>query len=570
MRIILRRRIRIPDDHQAVYRQQVFKLARLRIGGAANQHIHIEHPEVAAKHAVLSLERGCLRVRALGANRVNVNGKPIRTVILQVSDVMTFGSSRLTFEQRLADGVIVLRLNDPQALSTARAKSSAERSLKGAGLSARSYSWYLVLALLTLGFLAPLASALVSSIRPVVREAALLPSDVVWQPGALHAGHQALGHDCNACHKAAFKRVTDEACATCHHSVHQHVQNASLQQSAFGGSHCIDCHLEHDAQKELVNRDTAQCTSCHADLRATVPRTRIKNVGSFSASHPEFALSLLLPAGNDAGRQTVSISGEQRESARQASNLVFSHKVHLDPKGIDSPTGRRQLQCAACHSTDASGRFMLPIRMQAHCADCHTLQFDEHDPGSKVPHGDLAAVFTALREHFSRAYLEQNLGADPLAAARRRPGSENALLSRDEQRRARTWADGQTERAARELLDKRTCVQCHQIDKLPGVAIGPESWRVAPVRLTDRWFPNARFDHAKHQTATCESCHAHIQDADDSGAIHMPGIAACRSCHGDTENQKVASTCLTCHGFHRPENALLTGNAPRSEGKGRP
>jgi hypothetical protein len=305
-------------------------------------------------------------------------------------------------------------------------------------------------------------------------------------------------------------------------------------------------------------------------LRGTAPSTRIKNVGSFSASHPEFALSLLLPAANDAGRQIVSISGEQREAARQASNLIFSHKVHLDPKGIDSPSGRRQLQCAACHSTEASGRIMLPISMQTHCAECHTLQFDEHDPGSKVPHGDLAAVFTALREHFSRAYLEQNLGRDPLAAARRRPGSENALLSRDQQRRARAWADGQTERAARELLDKRTCVQCHQIFKVPGQGVGPESWRVAPVRLTERWFPNARFDHAKHQTATCESCHAHIQDADDSSAIHMPGIAACRSCHGDNDNPKVASTCLTCHGFHRAENALLTAKAPLSDGKRRP
>ena len=205
----------------------MLKLARLRIGRAADQHIQIEHPSVAAKHAVLDLgSRSIARAPGWRANRVTVNGKPSRTVLLQVGDVMTFGTRDSPSSNASADGVIVLRLNDPQALSTARPESGAERSLKGAGLSARSYSWYLALTILTLGFLAPLATALVRTIRPVVREAALLPSDVAWQPGALHAGHQGLGHDCNACHTAPFKRVTDEACASCHRSVHQHVQNA--------------------------------------------------------------------------------------------------------------------------------------------------------------------------------------------------------------------------------------------------------------------------------------------------------------------------------------------------------
>ena len=84
----------------------------------------------------------------------------------------------------------------------------------------------------------------------------------------------------------------------------------------------------------------------------------------------------------------------------------------------------------------------------------------------------------------------------------------------------------------------------------------------APVRLTERWYPHALFDHSKHQTATCDSCHEHMADSDDSIAIHMPGIANCRGCHGDGESRKVASTCLTCHAFHRPENELFQPKAP--------
>src|SRR5438477_1880943 len=148
MRIILRRRIRsISGDHQADYRQWVLKVPRLTIGQAADQHVHIEHADVAPKHAVLYMDRGRLRVRALGTRFVSVNGRARRSTLLAVGDVMTFGASRLTVEQLRADGVIVLRHNDPQALDTTRVEAAADHSLRGAGLSARSWSWYLVLAI---------------------------------------------------------------------------------------------------------------------------------------------------------------------------------------------------------------------------------------------------------------------------------------------------------------------------------------------------------------------------------------------------------------------------------------
>jgi len=49
---------------------------------------------------------------------------------------------------------------------------------------------------------------------------------------------------------------------------------------------------------------------------------------------------------------------------------------------------------------------MMPIRMETQCSGCHSLHFDEHDPTSGVPHGDLQRMYRALREHFSRQYLE--------------------------------------------------------------------------------------------------------------------------------------------------------------------
>ncbi|MDP9013345.1 MAG: FHA domain-containing protein [Pseudomonadota bacterium] len=534
----------------------MLQVTRLTIGHAADQHIHIEHPDVAPRHAALYSLFGRLRVRALGSAPVIVNGKQHRRAWLSVGDVMTFGVARLTVEQRRPDGVVVLRLNDPHALSASRAASPRDWSLKGAGLDPRSWSWWLVLSVLGLGFLVPLAGALVVPLRPALRAAAVLPSDALWLPGPLHASHRAIGNDCNVCHTAPFERVDNRACAACHRTVQHHVAATSPDARLFAGRQCADCHLEHDAQKTLIDRNSAGCTACHADLRSLKPDTHLPNVANFSRSHPDFSLTLLAPvrSNGETAWTPATVLPAGLEAARQESNLAFSHKVHLDAEGIDSPTGRQRLSCAGCHQADAGGRFMAPIRMETHCAGCHTLQFDENDPASTVPHGDLPRMFKALREHFSRKFLEPNAGrGGPAKAARRRPGDELQILSREEQRRALAWTDTETAAAARELLEKRVCVECHKITKNALREAGPDQWRVAPVRLTQHWFPGASFSHAAHKTSECTACHQHVESAADSASIQMPRISKCRECHADDDARKVVSTCVMCHDFHRPE-----------------
>jgi len=61
---------------------------------------------------------------------VVVNGKRCRAAWLLTGDVMTFGVARLTVEQQRADGVVVLRLNDPHALNTKKAGAANDLSLK--------------------------------------------------------------------------------------------------------------------------------------------------------------------------------------------------------------------------------------------------------------------------------------------------------------------------------------------------------------------------------------------------------------------------------------------------------
>jgi hypothetical protein len=568
MRIILRRRIRPnPASNQAEYRQVLLRARRLTIGRAPDRHVQIDHAEVSSRHAILYSVLGRLRVRAIGAGTVIVNGKRCRNAWLRTGDVMTFGVARLTVEQQRAHGVVVLRLNDPYALSTKKIEAANDLSLKEAGLNPRYWSWLLVIGLLCIGFLSPFAGAVISPFRAALRAAPLVPSDTLWLPGPLHDRHRAVGDDCNVCHTKPFERVANAACAKCHRAVQHHVAARSPDALLFAGSRCTDCHLEHDAQKSLVDDSPVGCVACHAGLKSLKPDTQLLDVSDFSRTHPDFALSVLSPvkSNDELVWRPVAVPAEARDTARQESNLIFSHKVHLDSKGIDSPKGRQKLACNDCHQPDAGGRFMQPIRMEAHCSGCHTLQFDEADSSATVPHGDVQRMFKALEEHFSRAFLDPAIGrTGPSKGAPRRPGGEQKVLTQDEQRRALAWADRQSMAVARELLEKRVCVECHRITRDPLRAEGPEHWRVEPVRLTERWFPRARFSHAAHGTSACSTCHHDVESDDDSAAIEMPGVSVCRDCHGDGDRRKVASTCIMCHDFHNAGRGPFGEGRPRS------
>src|SRR5262249_45279913 len=65
--------------------------------------------------------------------------------------------------------------------------------------------------------------------------------------------------------------------------------------------------------------------------------------------------------------------------------IKFSHEQHLsrDPKALEKWVGGapgkdlldrwNTLDCSACHQTGAAGRYMLPVRYEAHCKGCHPL-----------------------------------------------------------------------------------------------------------------------------------------------------------------------------------------------------
>ncbi|MDB6084325.1 MAG: hypothetical protein JWN43_2206 [Gammaproteobacteria bacterium] len=568
MRVVLRTRRVAGVAGGPRYRQTVLNAAKLTIGRGADQLIQISGAaRLALAHAWMEQRNGALHLRVLADEPVAVNGLPRIKTILGRGDVLSLGTGRLRIEDVRADGVVVLRLDLAVEEDSAETLAAGAKTLRESGLRAAPASWTLVLGVLVLTLLFPLLTSWNTPLRTGLRNGALVPSDALWQPGPLHMAHRSIAGNCNACHRTAFGRVADQACSTCHPGTQHHVPIQSQARARFSSMTCADCHVEHAKPSRLVDTNSRACVACHGDLRAVDPGTSMQNVTDFGSGHPDFSLAMLEPerAGADLVWHTRMTPSEFRPKPEEHSNLKFSHKVHLDERGIKSPAGDQKLTCGDCHRADAGGRSMVPIRMEQHCARCHSLQFDEHDSSTAVPHGDLKAVFTALEEHFSRMFLLQG-PASARQPARRRPGGEQAIMTRDEQRRALEWTTRQSLQAARELLEKRVCAECHTVSRLPGLT-GFEQWRVEPVKVTSFWMPRAQFNHAAHRSSTCISCHSSAERSGSSSDVLMPAIKQCRGCHGGGgERTRLASDCTMCHRLHLPGRGDLTALTARHAG----
>jgi predicted CXXCH cytochrome family protein len=67
----------------------------------------------------------------------------------------------------------------------------------------------------------------------------------------------------------------------------------------------------------------------------------------------------------------------------------------------------------------------------------------------------------------------------------------------------------------------------------------------------------------------CDVCHeARVSEV--SSDVLLPKIDVCTQCHaGESARNKVPSTCITCHIFHRPELDLMM-EPKKSAGAGHP
>jgi hypothetical protein len=525
--------------------------AQLVIGRGTNCQIQLPDSRVALEHARITIDQRSVTITA-PAGRIRVNGRALESARLAPGDEIEAGPFHVHVDAPPTGVDLALTVRRPVA--PASDEPARRLMLPPSQPSKRrlSYAAFIAVLLSMLGLPAGLDlldhhghtsdPAHGSGGAPAHSIADRFLKS--WSPGAVSISHQVFGAQCHTCHESAFVEVFDQACLACHKDLRQHVPRAQLtgvHVTKLSQERCAACHPEHKGERTSV-RAQQLCAVCHGDIRQMSVQAASGNVTDFGRDHPPFRLSL-----RDADHPEVvrRIRDDSTELVER-SNFKFSHKVHLDQRGVRAPAGRKVMDCGDCHAPNEDGRRMAPISWARHCQSCHSLAFDPKRTDRQVPHGSVELVAATLQEFYSRMALGAGPadGSHPLSL-RTRPG---AVLSYEDRQRVLSIADAEARRAFDELFGKReVCTTCHVVQRIaqePG-------WAVAAVRFTHAWMPRAEFAHAAHASTQCIGCHA-VTDSQKAEDVAMPSIADCRECHVGSRPVlgKVTSDCATCHKFH--------------------
>jgi hypothetical protein len=579
VRVLLRQLKSKGKSVSATYADQSLNRPAIRIGRGTDQDICLSNLRVSLAHAeiVTSNDRR-LRINAVGGAGVRHNGALVQSALLGLDDIIEIGGFRL--EVRKAEGFDFMLVVEEQPATRGKEMLEAmlarsRMSLDEAGFSKRQWSWALLLSITVIFLLIPLLGVLLPVVQSTLRGVPGLPSDHLWLSGPTSHPHAGFASQCEACHVTPFVPTQNEACLDCHQGLPHHVEQPVLDAGAMAGdgSRCGYCHHEHTGTFEVVMDDERLCGNCHRDIKADYADSDLGNADGFADLHPQFRPSFTRFEGGEA--KVVRVSMDDPANLVETSNLRFPHKVHLakiaerDAEGrvvkggIRSPDrGVVELECASCHVTEAGGGLMQPVEFETHCQECHklTIPGDEY---REVPHGDLAAALGAIEDYFAGWALRggyPNVLAPNVVLERRRPGHE---LSEAERQVAMEWARRMAGYAAGEMLEYTTCGVCHEAERsVAEDAIG--GWKMQAPAVNTVWLPKSEFSHVGHSTMKCRDCHLAEESEKSSDVLLVGengkwGIESCRECHASQHagQDQIASTCISCHGFHTAQHARL-------------
>ncbi|QJR10918.1 hypothetical protein DSM104443_01988 [Usitatibacter rugosus] len=529
----------------------------IRVGRAASSEIHLADPRVALNQGLI-MDRGGIVYTEGEAGIVNPGSttrKAVKSVRLKAGASIEVGPYKFTALEPPAgyDGAITIELVRPlEAATTGDIRSRATKlSLSSLRLPKRWAAWAFFVILGIVFFALPAARVLDLPWR-AASEANAITGDRFWNPGPVILAHQPFEMKCAACHEVAFEHVKDRACLECHRNIGHHVSQEMLKPAGgapgmFEGQRCTSCHVDHKGTKTTHRDNDRMCVDCHKDVRGKSNLATSLNVTDFAANHPPFRLTLP----TETGLKRIRMDG--KTPIKESSNLIFPHDIHLDPKGIKSPSkGRVKLECAACHAPNASKNTFEPVTMKKNCQECHRLEFEPAVTTREVPHGNAREAKVVVEEFY--ANLALNGVKDSFVKAF---GVESEGLlrrvgepSEDQRKVALNMAGKKADKVAHELFEVRSCKICHAVTR-EDKADGPD-WTVAKIRANNLWMPAVRFDHKAHAQAPCADCH-NVAKSKSSTDVAMPTIDDCRKCHGGSKHtveKTLTSNCLMCHGFH--------------------
>jgi len=589
MSFIVRTVARTADGREIV-RPKVFDKAELSVGRSPSSDIHLADLAVVLNHAVIRQSGGTVEIAATAGLPFIVNGKQSEHERFSASagaDVR-IGSHSLEFEPGEGEekGSVVITVNRVGAISNASEEKEEARvfSLGHVLPGKRTMAWIGALLVLAVFLAWPLAS-IHTQPTDATRKVAF-HADEMWTSGHLSQTHKSLENNCQACHVKAGESVRDTACVACHSKVHDHADPAKLIEAkgspgivggikqAVGGvfgiqpGRCVECHTEHQGKTAMPVTDERFCTNCHNGMSGRI-QTTLKDATDFGAGHPQFEPTIRFAgAGGVPMFRRVSLDANPRED----NGLKFPHDLHLSTtngvaqmaKSLGKGEGYgAPLECANCHTRDATGNSFAAVKMEPACGACHSLAFDQVGGTVRtLRHGDPAQVVADIRA-FYRA------GA-PRAAAlmgmdRRRPGDFATASQRIDFAQTSAMHIGSADQAIRAVFSKGgACFDCHTV-RQTGNPNTP--FAVTPVALSKRYMTKGWFDHAAHDTESCVSCHA-VKGSKSSADVNLPKLAKCQECHGGQDAHKeVPSACAMCHDYHRTGFAPLMVRSHRVRGK---
>lgn len=545
---------------------------QVRIGRGAECELRLADPRVPLHARSLFLGRSGPQL--LDANEAFSDATltgTARTQLLKPGMSLRIGPFQLDVvaPHHGADLALTVELVQPLPGKAAVSAEDLTAAIRPRGVTRRALSWtffLLVLAgFLCLPMLAPQGKGAPAAGRDAPTAQQLLQgagagARASWNPGELAAGHQAFGQNCQACHSEAFQRVQDKDCRACHQNLADHVDRQK-KVAGLSDVRCASCHRDHQGAQGLAQQNThyamGECSACHRDIKAHLPATATGNAADFATLHPPFRVTVVTGtgAGGDAHAERLRLGDTLLQGEHRG--LKFPHDVHLDPRGVKGPQGLVKTTCASCHVPDSTGTGFRPVTMKEQCQSCHELRFELAAPERQVPHGSVDEVMATMREFYS--YLAVNhivLNPPPPASAAR------AIPGRSAPAPLRLGGGADVERqvtaAATGIFEKTTCFTCHDIRRAVTPA-GAPTWTVNPVLPATTWLPASRFSHARHDMASCDTCHAAPRSPKAEDVL-MPGIETCRRCHAGRAPtpRKVTSNCGLCHGFHQVGHAPVT------------
>lgn len=517
----------------------------IQIGRSTSCKIHLLDHRVNLLHATIKRpEDGALYIEKGKDAVINVNGVIEQSAALSPGTRIEIGPYLLVVEPASDGHDITFSVEMTQPLpeqDMAIACGAAPVTLADLGLSKRKLGFGLAACIFFIFLLLPLLPSASSALD---KWQATLPITLTdsWSPGPLAGGHNIFSAKCSTCHQRAFRAVSDDACAGCHKQVAKHLAKDDLHASVFKNVRCTNCHLDHIGRAGLMLHDSSGCVACHGDLKRKYANTTRANVHDFGSDHPPFHITL------PDGKNIIRVRQDEKGRLVEKSRLKYSHQVHLDKKGVSSPSGRTVMVCRDCHQTDEAGTHFAPMNMQKTCQQsrCHALYFTGPVEGV-VPHGSEREVMNKLREYYAKWLVDSPANKNMAACAQTTRGAANTA------KRALECASDLAQKYAAATLFKKNgedleCGVCHEIEPSGDKDV---PWKIAPLQINRDWQPGAVFAHSRHDTISCTECHDKM-NSKSSADIAMPTIDKCRECHDGNRpaKGKIKGTCDSCHRFH--------------------